>query len=43
MVAYDLPVTEVVKLLDKAVVKRFKIGIADKCEFNGREVRELIL
>ena len=28
---------------DQAVVKRFKIGIADQCEFNGREFRELIL
>ncbi len=43
MVAYDLPVAEVVKLLDKAVVKTFKIGIVDQCEFNGREARELIL
>ena len=43
MIPYDLQVTEIVMLLDQAVVKGLKRGITNQFEYNGWEVRELIL
>ena len=43
MIPYDLTITEIVMLLDQAVVKGLKRGITNQFEYNGWEVRELIL
>jgi len=43
MITDNLSITEIVMLFDQAVVKRFKGGITHHFEFNGWEVRELIL
>jgi hypothetical protein len=43
MIPDNLAIAEIVILLDKTVVQGFGFGIADHFEFNGREVRELIL
>ena len=43
MIADNLPITEVVMLLDKAVVKGFKRGISDRFQLNWREFGEFSL
>jgi len=35
MIADDLAITEVMVLLDKAIVEGFKMGVSDQFEFNG--------
>jgi len=40
MISNNLTITEVMMLLDKAVVKRLKRGIANHFKFNGGKVRE---
>ena len=40
MIPHNLPVAEIMMLLDQAIIKGFKRCVADQLEFNGREMGE---
>jgi len=43
MIPDDLPITEVVMLLDKAVVQGFERGVANQFELNSGQIRKFAL
>jgi len=43
MIADDLPIAEVMVLLEQRVIQRFKLGVSDRFEFNGSQIAQFIL